>query len=336
MAARPSGRKEVAPSGPDLAPVKDALERSAPVYDVLSTQLADVIGLTEEAAVGFLGGLTEVDNRAGSLSQDARELSAIAERQQADVVRLSRDNAAVLEELIEHVRRRDEAVVALVDDVRGLEGYVGQVRDIAKATNLLALNAKIEAARAGDLGLGFQVVADEVRTLSRQSDGAARDIGEGIAAVAARMSEAMGAAGSDANAGVNLLTGRLHEIAETQRSLSSQLEASCAELAGVVGTMAVNTDQLYSLTSTVVGEVQFQDMTRQAIEHVVAALGRMGEQVRALGGYLEGTTDGDSLAGLGASLDQLRKGYVMDRQRRAHAAATGGSSAGGGPAVELF
>ena len=332
-----SGKDGPVPSGPDLAPVKDALERSAPVYDVLAEQLNDVIGITETAAVGFLTGMTEVDTRAGSLSRDALELSVIAERQQAEVVRLSRDNAAVLEELIGHVQRRDEAVVALVEEVRGLEGYVDQVRDIAKATNLLALNAKIEAARAGDLGLGFQVVADEVRMLSRQSDGAARDIGEGIAAVAQRMSEAMGASGGDSTAGVNLLTGRLHEIAETQRTLSGQLEASCAELGGVVDTMAASTAELYSLTTTVVGDVQFQDMTRQVVEHVVTALGRMGEQVRALGAHLDGTTAGSDLVGLGVSLDALRRGYVMDRQRQAHAAATGGAMAtASGPSIELF
>jgi methyl-accepting chemotaxis protein len=309
-----SGREEPAPSGPDLVPVTSALQRSAPVYDVLAEQLHDVIGITETAAVGFLSGMGEVDTRAGSLSQDAVELAAIAERQQADVVRLSRDNAAVLEELLGHVQRRDEAVVALVGEVRGLEGYVDQVRDIAKATNLLALNAKIEAARAGDLGLGFQVVADEVRTLSRQSDGAARDIGDGIAAVAQRMSEAMGASAGNGNAGVNLLTGRLTEIAETQRTLSAQLETSCAELGSVVDTMASSTAELYSLTTSVVGDVQFQDMTRQVVEHVVTALGRLGEQVRALGDHLDGTAAGADLSGLGVSLEDLRRDYVLVRE----------------------
>lgn len=338
MSHRRWGSKDAPPpAGPDLAPVWDALERSAPVYDVLAEQLNDVIGITETAAVGFLSGMSDVDKRAGSLSQDAVELAAITERQQADVVRLSRDNAAVLEELIGHVQRRDEAVVALVDEVRGLEGYVDQVRDIAKATYLLALNAKIEAARAGDLGLGFQVVADEVRTLSRQSDGAARDIGDGIAAVTQRMSEAMGASGGDSNAGVNLLTGRLQEIAETQRTLSGQLEASCAELGSVVETVASSTAELYSLTTSVVGDVQFQDMTRQVVEHVVTALGRLGEQVRALGGHLDGTAAGADLSGLGVSLEDLRSGYVMDRQRQAHAAATGSAvSASSGPSIELF
>lgn len=334
---RGSGGDDRPEPGPALAPVRAALEGSAPVYDVLAEQLNEVVGLTEAAAVGFLTGMGDVDARAGALSQDAGELADIAARQQEDVVRLSRDNAAVLEELIGHVQRRDEAVVALVAEVRGLECFVDQVRDIAKATNLLALNAKIEAARAGDLGLGFQVVADEVRTLSRQSDGAARDIGDGIAAVAQRMSDAMGGSGLDAAAGVNRLTGRLQEIAETQRTLSVQLEASCERLGGVVESVATGTAELYGLTTAVVGDVQFQDVTRQVVEHVVRALGLLGEQVRALGAHLDGTGAGTDLAALGVSLEQLRGGYVMDRQRQAHATATGSQAqASQAPSIELF
>ena len=64
-----------------------------------------------------------------------------------------------------------------------LDVIVQGIRKLARQTNMLALNASIEAARAGEAGKGFAVVASEVKALSRQTDQAAKDIGDGLRAL---------------------------------------------------------------------------------------------------------------------------------------------------------
>ncbi|GFO69531.1 methyl-accepting chemotaxis sensory transducer [Geomonas limicola] len=119
----------------------------------------------------------EVSDRAGATGRNG-----------AQVVQAALQGMQEIAECVQEVARMVERLGARSDQIGAI---VGTIQDIADQTNLLALNAAIEAARAGEQGRGFAVVADEVRALAERTTRATREIGTMIVAIQDETSQAV-------------------------------------------------------------------------------------------------------------------------------------------------
>ena len=139
----------------------------------------------------------------------AAEASGTASQTAAHNRELIQDAIQRLVQLQQFVGTTSGRVSDLYKVSNRLIGFIGTIREIADATNLIALNAAIEAARAGQQGRGFAVVAEEVRQLAAQSAQASREAGGLVAAIlgqVAQISEEMDR-GTETVRGVEQLSG---------------------------------------------------------------------------------------------------------------------------------
>lgn len=125
--------------------------------------------------------VTEMSATADSVAESALSASKLTQEstEQAESCKqLVQQSVATINDLVVDVDSMSDSIVTLNDDISEIANVLSVIGGIAEQTNLLALNAAIEAARAGEQGRGFAVVADEVRTLADQTQKSTKEINE--------------------------------------------------------------------------------------------------------------------------------------------------------------
>ncbi|MDD5286480.1 MAG: methyl-accepting chemotaxis protein [Desulfuromonadaceae bacterium] len=166
-------------SAHQLAAASTQLRSTAGQIATASEEVACQINTVATASEEMSATSTDIAHNC-SMAADASKSTADSATDGAKVVD---ESIKGMNTIADRVRQTSTTITALGTRSEQIGEIIGTIEDIADQTNLLALNAAIEAARAGEQGRGFAVVADEVRALAERTTKATREIGEMIKAI---------------------------------------------------------------------------------------------------------------------------------------------------------
>ncbi len=237
-----------------VAQSSNEVARSANVLDSATEQMASGV---EQAAVQVNSVATASEEMSKTSSEIAQNcVTAVRSSEQAN--RSVTTGETIIQGTIDVMNRISDRVKESSDVIKSLGTrsdqigqIVGLINDVADQTNLLALNAAIEAARAGEHGRGFAVVADEVRKLAERTSHATKEISDTIRAMQTETKKAV----SSMEEGVNEVGIGTTEAAKSGEALKEILSL-INKVTGEINQIAVASEQETATTNEIASNIQ--------------------------------------------------------------------------------
>ena len=255
----------------------DKLEVVGTAVSSASTELSAQIEQSDRGAAESAQRLSEAATAMNEMNATVQEVArnaGSASSASAETKQKAEAGSQVVEKAVQSIEDVHQMSLTLKEDMaqlnehaRDISRIMGVISDIADQTNLLALNAAIEAARAGEAGRGFAVVADEVRKLAEKTMASTNDVGNAIKAIQESTAKSM--------TGVDNAVERIDEATE----LASQSGQALQE---IVATVEATADQVNAIATASEEQsaaseeinqsiVQVNDMSRQTAEAMAEA-----------------------------------------------------------------
>ena len=301
----------------------EALRGMTKVLPILAGQLQSVIEHTEQAAMDLSNSFLNINRKAKEQVKDVQHIfGGISGDEEASEdggvlydIRNNLDSLTRgLDQLLMIIKKNSESTMRILRQTQSMEKIVQTSNDITENSQVLSINATIEAARAGQQGQGFAVVAREFQKMTQRSEESTREIQEVVGQIS-ELSQSVHRENQESET-IGL---RLGEEAKTHGLKSvDKINTMIAQTRVDLEKLSAQTEEFARDISTIVMSIQFQDITRQRLEHVIEPLNEFSEDLRNIAGYLESIDAFDSLQHISQSknaIERLKEKYTMESER---------------------
>lgn len=219
----------------------------------------DEINMVATAVNEMAAATQEIAGNADQTAQNSSEAVGACEHGTGQVTQTQ----SSIQNLAQEVQVATNVILELEEHGNSINAILSNIQGIAEQTNLLALNAAIEAARAGEQGRGFAVVADEVRVLSQRTHGSTQEIQQTIELLQGTTGKAVSIMNDsrtlaetsvdDSNSAAASLT-QIHAAVERISDMATQIASAAEEQASVTSEITRNTEGIRDVSNELAGE----------------------------------------------------------------------------------
>lgn len=254
----------------DIQTVVEAVSSNAGSMTHAATTLTKVAANTDQQATSAASASEEASANVQTVAAAAEELSASI----TEISRQVEKTTQIVGDAADHAQNTNTQVEQLAETANKIGNVISLIQDIAEQTNLLALNATIEAARAGEAGKGFAVVASEVKGLANQTAKATGDIASQISDIQNSTQEAVSA--------IKQITQTMGDVDQYMGAIASSVEQQGSATDEISHNVAQAAHGTQSVVGNITGVTDGTTQTAQAADEVNSAAGSVTENTKRL------------------------------------------------------